>query len=160
MVAENVFLRALFVRKVNISMIPGHDILMWPFQSPPSARLAMRTRETHIIKTSDTVSLGAESWQEKAPGSWLYLVRLACFLFWTHTPQWRERCGSSAHSSSGATCAPGDQDPAPHLVVTRARWLAEPSAVSIQDAPRRTRMSWSAAWYCDAVHSHTLPTRS
>ena len=50
--------------------------------------------------------------------------------------------------------------PAPHLVVTRAWWLAEPSAVSIQDAPRRTRMSWSAAWYCDAVHSHTLPMRS
>lgn len=67
-------------------MIPGHDLLMWPFQSPPSARLAMRIRETHIIKTSDTVYLGAESWQEKAPGSWLYLVRLACFLFWTPPP--------------------------------------------------------------------------
>lgn len=160
MVAENVFFTCPLVRKVNISMIPCHDLWMWPFQSPPSACLAMKTRETHIIKTSDIVSLGAESWQEKAPGSWLYLVSSACLLFWTHTPQWRERGGSSAHSSSSATCAPGDQDPAPHLVVTRARWLAEPSAVSIQDAPRRTRMSWSAAWYCDAVHSHTLPMRS
>lgn len=46
-----------------------------------------------------------------------------------------------------------------YLVVTRALWLAEPSAVSIQEAPRSTYIG------CDPgndveVHSHVLPIMS
>lgn len=46
-----------------------------------------------------------------------------------------------------------------HLVVIRALWLAEPSAVSIQEPPRSTYIG-CAPGNCVDVHSHVFPIMS
>lgn len=43
-----------------------------------------------------------------------------------------------------------------HLVVTRALWLAEPSTVSIHEAPRRTYIGCAPGNFVE-VHSHVFP---
>lgn len=58
------------------------------------------------------------------------------------------------------SCSVGSQsENTTHLVVIRALWFADPSTVSIQEAPRSTYMGCAAGNGVD-VHSHVFPIMS